>query len=401
MNRRAFLQKTALATAGTMLIPSFLKAFESPLLPNKAKGEKILVVIQFSGGNDGLNTVVPFQNDIYYAKRPRLAVPKIDALHLNDELGLNPVMAGLHKLYEKGFLTVINQVGYPNPDRSHFRSMDIWQTASASNEYLSTGWLGRYLDATCGRDCKTAHEVVEIDDMLSLALKGDKIKGLATTNAKKIYEATQNKHIQRLSQLAPQYKDEHGEATYLYKTLAETVSSASYLYSKTKTYNATQIYPDNEFAQQLKTIAQLINAGVDTSVYYTSLTGFDTHVNQKNQHEKLLKTYSEAIETFVKDLQTGGRWSDVMVMTFSEFGRRVSQNASGGTDHGTANNLFLLGGSLQKAGVWNEAPNLTDLDEGDLKYKVDFRDIYATILRKHLQADHKVILGGEFQMLDF
>ncbi len=401
MNRRAFLQKSALTTLGTMLIPSFLKVFETPLLAHKAMGEKILVIIQLSGGNDGLNTVVPFQNDVYYAKRPRIAIPKTEVLRLNDELGLNPVMTGVHKLYEKGFLTILNQVGYPNPDRSHFRSMDIWQTASASNEYLSTGWLGRYLDATCGRDCKTAHEVVEIDDMLSLALKGAKIKGLATTDAEKIYAATQSQSIQQLAQLASQQQSEHTEASYLYKTLAETVSSAQYLHSKVKTYTSTQNYPNNEFAQQLKSMAQLINAGVDTSVYYTSLAGFDTHVNQKSQHERLLKTYSDAVEVFVKDLQASGKWQDVLVMTFSEFGRRVAQNASNGTDHGTANNVFLMGGKLNKAGVWNEVPNLTDLDEGDLKYKIDFRNIYATLLRKHLNADDKVILGGEFATLDF
>lgn len=401
MNRRHFLQKSAFATAGTLLIPSFLKTFETSILPTQSAGEKILVVIQLSGGNDGLNTVVPFKNDIYYEKRPRLAVPKTDVLRLQDDLGLNPVMGGLHKLYEKGFLTIINQVGYPNPDRSHFRSMDIWQTASSSNEYLSTGWLGRYLDASCVGDCQTAHKVIEIDDTLSLALKGQKIKGLATTNAQKIYEATQSQHIQSLAKLASQHTDHaHEDVAYLYKTLAETVSSANYLHSKTKTYNSNQTYPQNEFAQQLKTIAQLINAGAETSVYYTSLSGFDTHVNQKNAQERLLKTYSEAVEIFVQDLQKGGRWNDTVVMTFSEFGRRVAQNAGGGTDHGTANNLFLMGGKLKKAGIWNDAPNLSDLDEGDLKYKIDFRQIYATLLKKHLQTDDKMILGETFQTLD-
>jgi uncharacterized protein (DUF1501 family) len=398
MNRRNFLQKTAFATAGTMLIPAFLKEFET-VLPTQQAGEKILVVIQLSGGNDGLNTVVPFRNDIYYQKRPALAVPKTEVLKLNDDLGLNPMLKGVRNLYEKGFLSIINQVGYPNPDRSHFRSMDIWQTASSSSEYISSGWLGRYLDATCEGDCKIAHRVIEIDDTLSLALKGKKIKGLATTDTKKMYEATQNAHIQRLAQLASTHQD-HEDVDYLYKTLAETVSSAEYLHSKTKTYNSSQTYPAHEFGQQLKVIAQLINAGAETSVYYTSLTGFDTHVNQQNQHERLLKLYSEAVEAFVKDLQSGGRWNDTVVMTFSEFGRRVAQNASRGTDHGTANNLFLMGGNLKKTGFWNEAPNLTDLDEGDLKFEIDFRNIYATLLQKHLRTDAKTILGDSFKVLE-
>lgn len=401
MNRRNFLQKTAFATAGTMLIPSFLKAFEQAVRTAPKAGEKILVVVQLSGGNDGLNTVVPFQNDVYYAQRPRLAIPKTEVLRLTDEIGLNPVMKGIQDLYEKGFVSIVNQVGYPNPDRSHFRSMDIWQTASASNEYLSTGWLGRYLDATCEGECKVAHRVVEIDDTLSLALKGQKIKGLATTNTQKMYEATQNTHIQRLQKLTAKHTDhEHEDVDYLYKTLAETVSSAQYLHSKTKTYNSNLAYPMHEFGQQLKTIAQLISAGAETSVYYTSLTGFDTHVNQKNQQERLLQIYNDSIATFVKDIQSAGRWNDVVVMTFSEFGRRVAQNASNGTDHGTANNLFLMGGKLKKAGLWNDSPNLTDLDEGDLKFQVDFRSVYATLLKKHLQTDDKAILGESFKLLD-
>ncbi len=402
MNRRDFLQKSAFATAGTMLIPSFLKAFEQSTLPTQSAGEKILVIIQLSGGNDGLNTVVPFKNEIYYQKRPRLAIPASEVLRIHPEQGLHPALTSLQKLYAQGQLTILNQVGYPNPDRSHFRSMDIWQTASESHEYLSTGWLGRYLDASCAGDCPIAHKVMEIDDTLSLALKGQKIKGLATTQTEKLFQATQNNHIQRIAQLASAHADHpHEDVAYLYKTLAETVSSAQYLHTKTKTYQNTLAYPAHEFGQQLKTIAQLINAGAETSVYYTSLSGFDTHVNQKNIHEKLLKIYSESIEVFVQDIQKGGRWQDTVVMTFSEFGRRVAQNAGGGTDHGTANNVFLMGGKLKKAGIWNEAPTLTDLEDGDLKYKIDFRNIYATLLKKHLKTEDKTILGKDFQTLDF
>jgi uncharacterized protein (DUF1501 family) len=383
-----------------MWIPTFLKAFELHNLDKAYQTDKVLVIVQLSGGNDGLNTVVPFRNDIYYQKRPRLAVSKEQVLKITDDLGFNPVLDGLRRLYEDGALTILNNVGYPNPDRSHFRSMDIWHTASESSEYLSTGWLGRYLDSTCSQDCHAAHEVIEIDDTLSPALKGEKIKGLAIKDAHKTAQATQTPHVQGLAKMVNEH-DDHDNVSYLYKTLAETVSSAEYLSNKIKNTQNTAQYNMNPFAQQLKTIAQMVNAGLSTNVYYTSLTGFDTHVNQKMQQERLLKIYGDAMKTFAEDLKKGGRWKDTVVMTFSEFGRRVEQNASGGTDHGKASNVFIAGGNLPKAGVFNEQPNLKDLDEGDVKFSIDFRQIYATLLKKHLGADDRQILGKEFKTLSF
>lgn len=399
MKRRKFIQKSALAVSGSMLIPGFLKALEINQL-NKSFGEgKKLVIIQWSGGNDGLNTVVPFNNELYYKNRPRLALAKNEVLALNDELGLNPVMSGLKEIFDQGYLSIINNVGYPNPDRSHFRSLDIWHTASESDEYLNTGWLGRYLDAQCAGGCQTAHQVLEVDDTLSLALKGEQIKGLALQNAQKLYKLTQESHIQSLSKIKVQGED--SEISYLYKTLAETVSSADYIYDKSNTYKSKLIYPTTPFARQLQTIAELINAGLDTRVYYASMSGFDTHVNQKPQQDRLLKIYADAIAVFIKDLKENGNLDDTMVLTFSEFGRRVAQNASGGTDHGTANNVFVINGKLKKAGIYNELPNLSDLDEGDLKYTVDFRKIYATLLEKQLSVNSQTILHRKFDLLNF
>ena len=182
-SRRHFLKKSALATAGTMLIPSFLSAIEQQKYLGSFNGKK-LVVIQLSGGNDGLNTVIPYRNDIYYQARPSIAIKPPEVLRLNDELGFNPAMQGLKSLYDEGLLSVINSVGYPNPDRSHFRSMDIWQTGSTAKEYWQTGWIGRLLDAQCEGNCQ-AHLAIEVDDALGLALKGEKVKGLATQNPKK------------------------------------------------------------------------------------------------------------------------------------------------------------------------------------------------------------------------
>ncbi|TXH24231.1 MAG: DUF1501 domain-containing protein [Cyclobacteriaceae bacterium] len=395
--RRQFLKKSALATAGTMLLPGFLKSLEANpfALP---EGQKILVVIQLSGGNDGLNTIVPYTNDLYYKFRPQLALTKASVLQASDSLGFHPSLAKLNELYDKGYLAVINNVGYPNPDRSHFRSMDIWHTASDSNEYLNTGWIGRYLDSSC-KNCNIAHQAVEIDDMLSLALKGENIKGMAVKNPKKLYTVLHNNYFQKISKNT----SDTGEAAlnYLYKTLAEASSSADYIYDKSKIYTSGTVYPNSEFAGQLKTVAELINSGIETKVYYVSLSGFDTHVRQQPQHVRLLNTYADAVNAFVSDLEKNNRFQDVLVMTFSEFGRRVSQNASGGTDHGTANNLFVIGKNLKQKGFINGTPDLSKLDQGDLIHEIDFRSVYATLLNRWLNTNSPSILNGNFKILEF
>ncbi|CAN5667448.1 DUF1501 domain-containing protein [soil metagenome] len=401
MNRRNFLKQSAFTTAGTMLIPHFLKAYEMQTLGQSpmASNGKVLVVVQLSGGNDGLNTVVPYRNDIYYRERPTIAIRPEKVLTLNDEIGLHPAMTPLKVLYEEGLLTVINNVGYPNPDRSHFRSMDIWQTASDSDKYLRTGWVGRYLDAACSGKEQQPFRTVEVDDTLSLAMKGDTLNGLAVLNPKKLYNQTRGNLVTGLSHSHNQTSDEPESVAYLYKTLAETVSSAAYVYDKSKVYANTAMYPNHELGNRLKTVAQLIQSGVTTSIYYVSISGFDTHINQPGQQERLLGQYAEAVGAFMTDLKATGRQNDVMLMTFSEFGRRVKQNASNGTDHGTANNVFLIGGGLPSGRVLNEAPNLTKLTDGDLTYSVDFRQIYATLLHDYLGADDVAILGRKFDGL--
>lgn len=397
-----------------MLIPHFLKAYELNYLGVAPNTDKTLVIVQLSGGNDGLNTVVPFRNDIYYRERPTLAIARDKVLTLNDEIGFNPALASLKSLYDDGLLTIINNVGYPNPDRSHFRSMDIWQTASDASQYLSTGWLGRYLDAACsGSNACQPHRVIEVDDTLSLSLKGSAVNGLAMLNPQKLYNQTRSGHVEGLAKgvSAGKPADEHSNVGYLYKTLAETVSSAAHVYDKSKGRGlsvkaTTGTYPASELGNRLKTVSELIQAGVSTRVYYISISGFDTHINQPGQQERLLRQYAEAVKAFVGDLKASHKLNDVLLMTFSEFGRRVKQNASNGTDHGTANNVFLVGGNLaattnRNGAVFNEAPNLTDLDEGDLKYTVDFRSIYATLLRNWLKADDVAILGRRFETLGF
>jgi uncharacterized protein (DUF1501 family) len=398
MKRRDFLKSSTLAS-GAFLIPAFLKPFEA-LAMDAVSGYKNLVIIQLSGGNDGLNTIVPFGSDVYYQKRKTVAIPQTDIIKLNDMQGLNPNLAALQEIYDQGYMSIINSVGYPNPDRSHFRSMDIWQTASDADQFLSTGWIGRYLDANC-QTCQNPYTAVEVDDTLSLALKGANMKGIAVQDPNKLFQTTREPFFKDLVS-APQNDHLHEDNLgYLYKTMIETYSSADYIQKTAKTYNVTATYPATGLGNQLKNISRFINSGLQTRIYYVSLSGFDTHVGQQAQQGRQLKIYADAVAAFIKDLKQTGKLDDTMVMTFSEFGRRVEQNASNGTDHGTANNVFLFGGKLAKQGIYNPAPDLTNLQNGDLQYQVDFREVYATLLNKWLEIDNGKILNKNFAGLDF
>ena len=396
IKRKQFLQLGSLATA-SMFLPKFMKAFESPkMVP---PGNKVMVVLQLSGGNDGLNTVIPVRNDLYYNARPKLGIKKENALLLTDEVGLNPALAAFKDLYDDGSLGIMNGVGYPNPDRSHFRSMDIWQSASSSNEYVNNGWLGRYLDAQCG-GCDKPVQALEIDDVLSLSLKGEKMNGIAMRDPRRLYNTSHEKYFKDM--LAQHIAGPHEQPVdYLYKTMAETLSSADYIFEQSKLRPTTASYPTTGLGQSLKTIASLVFSDITTKVYYVSLGSFDTHVNQEGQQKRLFTEMNDAIKAFVADLKANNRFQDVLLMTFSEFGRRVTQNASGGTDHGTANNMFFISGALRQKGVLNAMPSLADLQEGDLKHSVDFKDVYATVLHKWLQANDVEILRKKSDYLEF
>jgi uncharacterized protein (DUF1501 family) len=320
-------------------------------------------------------------------------------LLLTDEVGLNPALTAFKDLYDDGSLGILNNVGYPNPDRSHFRSMDIWQTASSSTEYINNGWLGRYLDAQCN-GCDKPAQALEIDDVLSLSLKGEKMNGIALRDPKRLYGTSHEKYFK---DVLAQHSSAPGEQTvdYLYKTMADTLSSADYIFAQSKLHPTNAQYPASGLGQSLKTIASLVFSDINTRVYYVSLGSFDTHVGQEGQQKRLFTEMNEAVKAFATDLKANNRFEDTLLMTFSEFGRRVTQNASGGTDHGTANNMFFVGGGLQQKGLLNDMPNLADLQDGDLKHSVDFRNVYATVLKKWLKADDEAILGKKSVYLNF
>ncbi|MCL5127034.1 DUF1501 domain-containing protein [Algibacter sp. L4_22] len=395
MDRRKFLKQSSLASS-LFFVPSFVKAFEK--VAQSQLGYRRLVIIQLSGGNDGLNTVIPYQNDLYYKARPSLGIKKGAILELNDEVGLHKSLKPLKKLYDNGNLCIINNVGYPNPIRSHFRSMDIWQTASDSDKYSQSGWLGRYLD----QYGKHPYSAIEINDSLSLAMKGEDVNAIATQDAKTLYNLSKDPYIKNVIKHQDDAHLSEHNLGYLYKSMISAESSAKYIYETSKTFSSKTEYPQNHFANQLKTTAKFINSGLDTKVFYSALGGFDTHVNQLGAQSKLLNIYAESVEAFVNDLKMNNTFNDTLILTFSEFGRRVKQNANVGTDHGTSNNVFVIGGQLKKQGLYNNMASLSNLDDnGDLKFEIDFRTIYATVLNKWLDVNDEKILGKSFNQLEF
>ena len=396
IRRRQFLQSGSLATA-SLLLPGFLKALEKKqAVP---AGNKVLVILQLNGGNDGLNTVIPVTNDIYFKSRPKLSIGKEDALRLSDDVALHPSLTTFKELYDDGSLAILNSVGYPNPDRSHFRSMDIWQSASDSKEYLHTGWIGRYLDAQCS-GCDRPTQALEIDDVLSMALKGEHEKALAAKDLRRLYNTSSDPFLKALAAQHPIHNSE-APADYLYKTMANTVSNAEYIFRQSRLHSSAAIYPATELGKSFQTISSLILSDINTQVYYLSIGSFDTHTNQEGQQKRLFNDMNAAIGSFTKEMKENNRFNDVLLMTFSEFGRRVAQNASGGTDHGTANNMFFVGGGLRARGILNTMPDLGILEDGDLRYEVDFKNVYATILNKWLGADDELILRRKSHHLDF
>lgn len=391
MKRRDFLKKTGIITAGTLLVPSFLRAnmFSAKLMIAK----KRLVVIQLSGGNDGLNTMIPYGLDEYYQNRSAIGIAAEEILKLDDKFGFHSKLVGLRDLYDKGMLAVINSVGYPNPNRSHFRSMDIWHTGSDADEYLTTGWLGRYLD----NNCENAYEAIEIGGQLSLSMKGKEQSGIALTNPKAFYDTIHSDFFNDLGDPVT----ENGELNYLYKVFNDTKNSAKYIFDQYKLKPNLSAYAPGKLSRELKQVATLIKSDIQTPIFYTSLGGFDTHINQQGAHNRLFEQLNGAVTSFVEDLEKDDLMKDTTIMIFSEFGRRLEQNTSRGTDHGAANVMFVIDKDLNENAIsaYNQL-DLQDLENGDPKYKVDFRSVYQEILSSTLDVKAENVLGKNFDALN-
>lgn len=389
MDRREFLGKTGIITAGALLVPSFLKAnlFSSQLSLSK----KRLVVIQLSGGNDGLNTIVPYGLDEYYKNRTTAGIAQSELLKIGDQFGFHPKLSGLHSLHQRGLLSIINSVGYPNPNRSHFRSMDIWHTASDSNEYKQNGWLGSYLD----NNCKYAYEGIEIGGSLSLSMKGKTHSGIALTDPQAFYDTIHSDFFDDLKNPT----SENSELNFLYKVFNDTKNSAKYIFDQYKLKTNTSEYSKGQFSNQLKQISTLIKSDIQTPVFYTTLGGFDTHVNQKGTQDYLFDQLNGGLDSFVKDLEKDDLLKDTTIIVFSEFGRRLKENASRGTDHGAANVMFVIDTDLSKKSHTYNQIDLLDLENGDPKFKVDFRSVYQNVIESSLGVNADPILGKRFNDL--
>jgi uncharacterized protein (DUF1501 family) len=412
--RRVFLQKglTLLAIAPT--IPTFLDqtvmALNNPLdssLTQKASGKdgKILVVVQLSGGNDGLSTVIPYADDNYYRARSNISHPADKILKVDEYVGLHPNLTSLKAMYDAGDLAIVQGVGYPNPNRSHFRAMDIWHSAQPQIEQPSSGWLGRYFDNTCpGCDPRVG---VAMGETLPLLMQGEKVLPLSFERPDSYrYNGHDKADYLRLNNsanatgIAAPGKIVTGsdQLDFLHRTAMDAQISSEEILRLTRNHTSPIDYPANEFGQGLKTIASMISGGLPTRVYYVALGGFDTHVQQLGRHDTLMKQLSDGLGAFWKDMKQQGNDQRVMALTFSEFGRRVQQNASNGTDHGAAAPMFIMGTSV-KQGLLSRHPSLADLDQGDLKYVVDFRSVYASVLQNWLDTPSKPILGEQFPVM--
>jgi len=406
--RRSFIRTGVTLAAATATIPTFLSrtalAIGQPSeVPSTAvrpavPDERVLVVVQLSGGNDGLNTVVPFRNDDYYRLRPTLAINRKAVLTIDDEVGFHPSLTAFKELYDNGLLGVIQGVGYPNADRSHFRSMEVWQTGIVSG-YENSGWIGRLFDHTCGNG--DAHGCsptlgVSVGNALNPALLNESGIGVAVEDPEQLYRMTR---LFQASQPEPSANGEHvSKLSFLRRTAMNAEVSAGRIVQSVRSVQSQTAYPDNRFAQGLKLIAGMIAGGLDARVYYISLTGFDTHANQENTHARLLKILSDGVAAFQRDVENLNQASRVLGMTFSEFGRRAAQNGSRGTDHGQAAPMFIFGEPVA-AGLIGEYPNLETLADGDVGYSIDFRSVYATILEDWLHADAQAILGKRYEKI--
>ena len=376
MNRRNFLSLTGTFTGGSLLLPSFLDTFA--MQKNLVVGEQCLVFIQLNGGNDGLNTFIPFQDELYYKLRPNIAISKTDVVGANAGMAFHPALKDFATMQQAGELAVIQNVGYDNPVRSHFRSQEIWQTAPTNQEYLNNGWLGRYLD----EQNSNATAAVNIDSIDNLALKGQEPNASTVKDPSRFLTKNTNDSDVKLS--------DNPQLDFVRKIANAIDEGSDDIQNALKNAVVSDVsYPKTALAKNLEWISKLIKGNLNSKVYYTSLGSFDTHDNQLAVHKNKLTDLNDAVFSFYQDLKKASLLQNVTVVVFSEFGRRVKDNGKG-TDHGTAAPMFIIGGN-NKGKIIGKNPNLNDLDNGDLKYEIDFRSVYASLLQNKMNFDSSKI----------
>ncbi|MEW6304796.1 MAG: DUF1501 domain-containing protein [Verrucomicrobiota bacterium] len=431
--RREFLRTTVLGGAVSWTVPTFLAHTFAALQAEAAgrnvttgKDGTILVVVQMAGGNDGLNTIVPFTNDHYHKARPRVGLKEKDVLRINDELGFHPALGAFKALYDEGCLSVIQGIGYPNPNRSHFRSTEIWHTASDSNKFKKYGWIGRYFDNACqgadpavgvsvGRQMPQAFAArrptgVSLENPQSYRYvnpdrpePGEQDTGEATfrmLNDAEVEGELAFNSGSSIGGIAGTSVIQGSPLDYLERTAMDAqVSSDKILQTSNRVANKAA-YPNSQLASGLKLVAKLIGGELPTRIYYVSQGGYDTHTNQLTSQDRLLRDLGDSLKAFIEDMKAQGNFERVAIMTFSEFGRRVGENASGGTDHGAASVMFAMGPKV-KAGLQGKYPSIApgDLKNGDPVYTTDFRSVYAGVLEGWLKTPSAPVLGQQFKPL--
>lgn len=387
--RREFLQQSALVSLAP-LVPGFLQ--RSVLAAEAKSDERVLVCIQLDGGNDGLNTVIPYTDPLYAKYRKELRIGEKDIVKLNDSIGLHPQMKPAAKLLENGRLAIIQGVGYPNPNRSHFESMAIWQHAQLdTKDHDGIGWLGRTGDALLpSGDAASVHVG---DEPLPVALRGRRAASIS------LRDESDLKLVAGLEAVPIAAAGSGGVSAFVNRSIAESFDAARRFAESSNSDTRAGKYPNSKLGEKLRLVSRLIKLGGGTRIYYVTQPGYDTHAAQGFTHLRLLNEFSESLAALLDDLKESKLDDRVIVLAFSEFGRRVAENGSAGTDHGVAGPVFIAGPAV-RGGIIGEHPRLDDLDDGDLKTKIDFREIYAAILERWIGVDSKAVLTKTFTPLD-
>lgn len=410
ISRRGFIINGLGFVSLGMTMPTVLFEASQALAATPAPRGKTLVVLEMAGGNDGLNTVIPTgaEFSLYQKARPHIGLGKDQIIDIGSGLGLHPSLAPLADLFKEGKVAVVSGVGYPNPNRSHFVSMDIWQMGDVKKGTSRNGWLGRYLDAE-GHFKGNPLGGIMLGSELPLAFDGQNVcscvvsaSGSVDFGARAPDAAAQ---IQSFRQMYQSGTMAAGATDFIRNVGSEVYTSTDAIKAAFKKYDGVAgqkaDYPSrNGLANNLQAIARMICGGLPTKVYYTVTGGFDTHANQLRSQNYALSRVADSVAAFYRDLELQGHANDVTLMTFSEFGRRVNENASQGTDHGAAGVMFVVGGAVN-GGCFGAYPSLTNLDAGDLKFTTDFRSVYATLLDNWLGTSSQKVLGGKFAALNF
>jgi len=380
------------------------------------QSDRILILLQLAGGNDGLNTVVPYANDHYYRARPKLGLRGKDIIRLNDELGLHSALRGMRELYEQGHLSIVQGVGYENPNRSHFKATEIWQTASDSTQVQKEGWLGRYLDLNC-KECEVT-AAVTIGQQVPQALFGrypwglcldqdlngegpDLMDGMMSALEAESGAADGGENAgDSIGGLAGSGASNLSPLDFIAKTAQDATIGNTRVEAALGRSKLVGHYPPGALGHSMRKLAELIGGGFQARIYHVSQGGYDTHINQRPAHARLLGALDSSLRALMQDLKAQGNLDRVLLVTYSEFGRRLQENASGGTDHGATAPLFLLGGKV-KGGVFGAAPNLApeDLRLGDPVFTTDYRSVYASVLEQWLGVSSEPVLGRIFPQI--